>query len=322
MMRKFAIWLAFGSLTLLLAACGTRAEPQYNVQRTADAIVAQAEQEATAIVSEARAQTSTQAETEPTEAPTEAETAEEAEVDPTEAEPTQVAQAASPTPTDEPTVAPTDIPASATPVPASATPIPPTATPVPASATPVPATATDVPPEPTEVEPTAEPTEAAAADDMQSDMDAATDAETSSGPQGIVELNPEWETIPADDDPLGIIVGLANANNGETLFNQSYETSSGQWMCNNCHNIDNPNVKIGPSLWGIADRANTRVEGQGPYTYLYNSILNSDAYIVPGYENNAIMPHYGGADGSERILSDAQIYDLVAYIFTLEMPEE
>lgn len=59
-------------------------------------------------------------------------------------------------------VAPTSVPASATPVPASATPVPASATPVPATATPVPASATPVPPSATPVPASATPVPATA----------------------------------------------------------------------------------------------------------------------------------------------------------------
>jgi cytochrome c2 len=154
------------------------------------------------------------------------------------------------------------------------------------SPTPIPPTATSLPPTatPTEV-PTEMPTEAPA-------------------------------EAPAVNDPLALVVEqLSSAENGEVLFNQTYETDSGQWACTNCHNIDNDEVKIGPSLWGIPQRAGERVEGQGPYTYIYTSIHNSQDYIVEGFEDATHMPNYIG------VLSDADIYDLVAYLMTLEKPE-
>ena len=126
----------------------------------------------------------------------------------------------------------------------------------------------------------------------------------------------EAPTEVAIDDPLALVVEqLSSADNGEVLFNQLYETDSGQWACTNCHNIDIDEVKIGPSLWGIPQRAGTRVEGEGPYTYIYNSIVNSEAYIVEGFADGVQMPHFEG------ILTDAQIYDLVAYLMTLDKPE-
>ena len=163
-----------------------------------------------------------------------------------------------------------------------------------ASSTPIPATATSTP-----VPPTSTATEAP------------TEAPTE-----------EAEAAPAQDlganDPLKFFVDLASASNGEALFNQNFETSSGVWACTQCHNIDIDEVKIGPSLLGIPAHAATRVEGEGPYTYIYNSIAQSQAYIVSGFENMVMMPHYGTDDSGATILTQAQIYDLVAYLMTLE----
>jgi len=119
----------------------------------------------------------------------------------------------------------------------------------------------------------------------------------------------------ASDDPKAFFVQLANAQRGETLFNQTIDEVG--FACATCHNIQGEEIKIGPSLYGVPQRAAERVPGEGPYTYIYNSIYNSQAYIVPGFEQAVHMPHYAGQDGSPVVLSDAQIYDLVAYLMTL-----
>ncbi|MCS6837082.1 MAG: cytochrome c [Anaerolineae bacterium] len=111
---------------------------------------------------------------------------------------------------------------------------------------------------------------------------------------------------------------MANPQRGEALFSQYIDAVG--FACSTCHNVVGDEVKIGPSLYGIPQRAAERVPGEGPYTYLYNSIHNSQAYIVPGFENAVHMPHYAGLDGSPVVLSDAQIYDLVAYLMTLNAP--
>jgi cytochrome c2 len=156
----------------------------------------------------------------------------------------------------------------------------PTETPLPPTATPVPPTVA-----PTEM-PTEAPTQAAA----------------------------------AVDDPLKFFVDLANPGNGEALFKQMWDLPDGsQWACNTCHLLSEVQA-VGPGMAGIAARAATRVPGEGAYTYLYNSIHNSALYIVPGFEAQVQqMPHFGpGANGEPAVLSDAQIYDLVAYLMTFE----
>ena len=42
-------------------------------------------------------------------------------------------------------------------------------------------------------------------------------------------------------------------------------------------------------MGNLADNAATRVDGQDAETYVYNSIVNPNDYIVPGYNAN-IMP--------------------------------
>lgn len=120
-------------------------------------------------------------------------------------------------------------------------------------------------------------------------------------------------TQAAVNDPIKFFVDLASAANGENIFhNIDFETDTGIWRCTTCHNTEGDVIKIGPSLWGIPDRAGTRIEGQGTYTYLYNSIRNAHDFIVPGFENATHMPHF-----TPEQLSDAQIYDLIAYLMTL-----
>jgi cytochrome c2 len=147
------------------------------------------------------------------------------------------------------------------------------------SATPVPPTATPVPP--TEV-PTEIPTQAP------------TEVPTQAG------------------DPLKGIIDLSSASNGEHIFHEVDLKTEPVWRCTTCHNTESAEIKIGPSLVGILDRAATRVEGQGPYTYLYNSIRDSQAFIVPDFEFAAPMPHISG-----EILGDAEVYDIIAYLVTL-----
>lgn len=159
-------------------------------------------------------------------------------------------------------------------------------------------TNTSEPPTPTPEPPTATPTEEP------------TEAPTEEVTEEAVAEEPAAEV--GADDPLKFLVDLANPANGDTLFHTDFETSTGVWQCATCHNVDIDEVKIGPSLLGLPGRAGDRVEGEGPYTYIFNSIKYSQQYIVEGFENATHMPNYEG------ILTDIQIYDLVAYLMTLE----
>lgn len=180
---------------------------------------------------------------------------------------------------------------------------------------------TEVPPTATEeptatVEPTAEPTEEVAEEptleateeetaDTEEDVDTADSGDEAAG----------GEIDQALEDEIAFWVGLASASNGETLFNETREVADGStWACSTCHDVQQNIQGVGPSLVGINERAGERVEGEGPLTYLYHSIYDSHAFIVPGFENNALqMPIYGETE----ILSDTQIYDLIAYLQTL-----
>lgn len=170
----------------------------------------------------------------------------------------------------------------------TATPIPPTAT-----LTPIPPTATPIPPT---VPPTAEPT-----------------AEASSA-----EVVIGGENYGADD-PLKLSMTFANAERGKELFNTTLEVAGGQqWACGTCHSVADELTRIGPSLLNVGTRALTRVEGEGPYTYLYNSIINSQAYVVPEFVGMVAMPHYGELDGAPATLTNAQVFDIMAYLLTLQ----
>lgn len=91
-------------------------------------------------------------------------------------------------------------------------------------------------------------------------------------------------------------------------------------LCTTCHNVDTPDIKIGPSQKGIATRAGTRVPGQNAVIYLRNSIVNPNTYLVPNeaghiYSNNGMSLMY---QDYGKVLTEAQINDLVAYLMTLK----
>lgn len=172
----------------------------------------------------------------------------------------------------------------ATPVPPTATPVPPTETPVPPTETPVPPTATSIPPTavpPTEVPPTEAPVSGGAAGD-----DAAAMLET------------------------------GDSANGQVVFNTQFTTINGVWMCSQCHSITPDEMRlIGPGLWNVGVRAETRIEGESAPQYVLNSILHPNDFIVPNetapYPAGLMPQNYG------EVLTEQQIADLVAYLFTL-----
>lgn len=81
--------------------------------------------------------------------------------------------------------------------------------------------------------------------------------------------------------------------------------------CGSCHSLSKDTIIVGPSLAGIATRATTRVAGQDAYTYLLNSILNPESYLVEGFENS--MPTNFG-----KALTGEEIDAVIAYLMTFE----
>jgi hypothetical protein len=159
----------------------------------------------------------------------------------------------------------------------TATAVPPTATPVPPTATPVPPTATPIPPTATPVPPTATP-------------------------------------IPPTAEPTEAVAsgeeGVGDAAAGQELF-MTGELNEGAVPCSTCHHTDTEDPLVGPGLLNVGTRAETREPGVNAIEYIHQSIMEPDAFVVPGFPAG-VMPHvYGTAYTAE------QINDLVAYLLTL-----
>lgn len=89
--------------------------------------------------------------------------------------------------------------------------------------------------------------------------------------------------------------------------------------CVTCHSLEEGRVLVGPSHARIAQRAAEVVGSenyQGSATtiveYLRESIVDPDAYVVPGFDPNLMYENYREA------LTEDQIEDLVAFLLTLE----
>ncbi len=85
--------------------------------------------------------------------------------------------------------------------------------------------------------------------------------------------------------------------------------------CRLCHSLEPGVTLVGPSLAGIADRAAYRIPGMKAVEYLYQSIVDPDAYVVPGYPAGVMPPNY------REFLSEEEIQDLVAFLLTLHASE-
>ena len=82
--------------------------------------------------------------------------------------------------------------------------------------------------------------------------------------------------------------------------------------CAACHAVDGNRVVVGPSLDGLAVRAENRVEDLNAETYIYQSIIAPNEYIVEGFSSSA-MPQNFAVD-----LTSEEVNQLVTYLLTLK----
>ena len=121
-------------------------------------------------------------------------------------------------------------------------------------------------------------------------------------------------TEPPPQSPIDRLVAVRNAANGETLFNTFQDAAN--YSCANCHSPDSEKKLIGPGLLNIKDRAATRIPGQSAAEYIYQSIIDTNAFIVDGFEAELMPQNWA------EIYSDLEIFDIVAYLMTLEGPSD
>ncbi|HFQ92953.1 MAG TPA: cytochrome c [Anaerolineae bacterium] len=89
---------------------------------------------------------------------------------------------------------------------------------------------------------------------------------------------------------------------GKTVFQQH---------CASCHSNVADQIIVGPSLFGVGERAASRVPGQDAQTYLLTSIMNPNEYVVEGFDN--LM-----TEGFAKSLTGEEIDAVVAYLLTLK----
>lgn len=102
----------------------------------------------------------------------------------------------------------------------------------------------------------------------------------------------------------------SRADDGRSLF---FENTLGvNTGCKVCHSLNEGEVIVGPSLYGVGTRAGTAVGGLSGQEYLHQSIVDPDAHIVDGFEAGVMLQTF------EQLLTEEQISDLVAFLMTLE----
>jgi mono/diheme cytochrome c family protein len=102
----------------------------------------------------------------------------------------------------------------------------------------------------------------------------------------------------------------AVADEGREVF---FARASG---CSVCHSIEPGKDLVGPSLYGVATTAETRVPGLDARTYLWQSILLPDEYVVEGWPAGQMLPIY-----RDR-LSQEELDALLVYMLTLTEDED
>lgn len=112
--------------------------------------------------------------------------------------------------------------------------------------------------------------------------------------------------VPAVTPPPAVVGDPAR---GAALFQTSIDTAP---PCSACHQVaqDSHGFNLGPNLWGIAERAETRLAGVSARQYLEDSILRPRAFIVPGFRDMMY-------DGFANHLSAQDLADITAYLLTL-----
>lgn len=89
---------------------------------------------------------------------------------------------------------------------------------------------------------------------------------------------------------------------GQSVFNL---------RCAQCHATVPDTVVIGPSMYGIATRAATRMEGYDAQAYIEHSILFPKDYIVDGFTDT--MPTNFGKE-----LTSDELNAIISYLMTFK----
>ncbi len=85
--------------------------------------------------------------------------------------------------------------------------------------------------------------------------------------------------------------------------------------CQVCHSVERGDDGVGPSLFGVASVAASRVEGLDATGYLRQSILLPDQYVVDGWPAGQMLPIY-----RDRFSAD-ELDAVIEYLLTLEDPD-
>jgi len=100
------------------------------------------------------------------------------------------------------------------------------------------------------------------------------------------------------------------AKQGEVIFHTTY--SEAGFACASCHYPDQETRLIGPGLFNVGIRGETRVAGLTAREYIRNSILHPNDYVVDGFPADVMPKVY------PNLFSANELDALVAYLMTLQ----
>ena len=106
--------------------------------------------------------------------------------------------------------------------------------------------------------------------------------------------------------------GVGDPARGQALFAKVMIGDPSAPGCATCHSLEPGKTIVGPSLAGVATRAQQAEQGEDAGQYLRQSIRDPNAVIAPGFASGVMYPRYA------ENLTGEQIDDLVAYLLTLK----
>jgi len=120
---------------------------------------------------------------------------------------------------------------------------------------------------------------------------------------------------PTAEAEVATVAVLGNWQEGDTekgraLFEQ--RVMAGGAGCITCHALDPDVTLVGPSLYGVATKASTRIEGTAAADYLFQSIVDPNRSIVDGFTANVMPTNYGYA------LHEDDVTNLISFLMTLQ----
>jgi Cytochrome c len=126
-------------------------------------------------------------------------------------------------------------------------------------------------------------------------------AEPTPVPIVFKDLTPEQATAGMPPD---VVAALATADPSKA------PTLALTHKCAGCHSLDPTKTMTGPTWHDLADTASNRVPGQSPGLYIYTSITNPGAFVVPNFPAG-VMPQ----DISSTLKPD-ELADIIAFLLT------